>query len=176
MLKKSPENFSLAGSSINSPFGVFLSAEGQKLPNHDENQQRSRHSLYKCVYQIWGLYIIFEAMNAEKWLWPIFGCKVGQSVPIGMKLELDVWHCLLNVYTMFQNDISKHVKKSPENFAKSKTRKNNRQKSENTIFAKNGTYVEKYTAGHLRTKFEEFTLIYKTTIAKIEFDLLLAVN
>ena len=55
-------------------------------------------------------------------------------------------------------------------------RKNNRQKSENTIFAKNGTYVEKYTAGHLRTKFEEFTLIYKTTIAKIESDLLLAVN
>ena len=100
-------------SSINSPFGVFLSAEGQKLPNHDENQQRSRHSLYKCVYQIWGLYIIFEAMNAEKWLWPIFGCKVGQSVPIGMKLELDVWHCLLNVYTMFQNDISKHVEKKP---------------------------------------------------------------
>ena len=93
-----------------------------------------------------------------------------------MKLELDVWHYILNVYTMFQNDISKHVEKSPENFAKSKTRKNNRQNSEKTIFAKNGTYVEKYTAGHLRTKFEEFTLIYKTTIAKIEFHLHLAVN
>ena len=115
-------------------------------------------------------------MNAEKWLWPIFGCKVGQSVPIGMKLELDVWHYLLNVYTMFQNDISKHVEKNPENFAKSKTRKNNRQNSENKIFEKNGTYVEKYTVGHLHTKFEEFTLIYKATIAKIEFDLLLAVN
>ena len=115
-------------------------------------------------------------MNAEKWLWPIFGCKVGQSVPIGIKLELDVWHYLLNVYTMFQNDVSKHVEKNPENFAKSKTRKNNRQNSENKIFEKNGTYVEKYTAGHLRTKFEEFTLIYEATIAKIEFDLLLAVN
>ena len=67
-------------------------------------------------------------------------------------------------------------KKTPENFAKSKTRKNNRQNSENKILEKNGTYVEKYTAGHLRTKFEEFTLIYKATIAKIEFDLLLAVN
>ena len=68
-------------------------------------------------------------------------------------------------------------KKSPENFAKSKTRKNNRQNSKKkTIFAKNGTYVEKYTAGHLRTKFEEFTLIYKAMIAKIEFDLLLVVN
>ena len=52
-------------------------------------------------------------MNAEKWLWLIFGCKVGQSVPIGMKLELDVWHYLLNVYTMFQNDIPKHVEKKP---------------------------------------------------------------
>ena len=54
---------------------------------------------------------MFEAINAEKWLWPIFGCKVGQSVLIGMKLELDVWRYLLNVYTMFQIDISKHVEK-----------------------------------------------------------------
>ena len=29
-------------------------------------------------------------MNADKLLWPIFDCKVGQNVPIGMKLELDV--------------------------------------------------------------------------------------
>ena len=71
-----------------------------------------------------------------------------------MKLELDVWHYLLNVYTMFQIDISKHVEKSAENFAESKTRKNNRQNSENMIFAQNGIYVEKYTAGHLRTKFD----------------------
>ena len=67
-------------------------------------------------------------------------------------------------------------KKSLENFAKSKTRKNNCQNSKNMIFAKLGTYVDKYTAGHLRTKFEEFTLIYKAMIAKIEFDLHLAVN
>ena len=33
MYKKSPENFSLAGSSSNTLF-----QEGQKLPNHDENQ------------------------------------------------------------------------------------------------------------------------------------------
>ena len=78
-------------------------------------------------------------MNAEKSLWPIFGCKVGQSVPIGMKLELDVWHYLKNLYTMFQIDISKHVEKNPENFTKSKTHKNNGQNSENTIFAKNRT-------------------------------------
>ena len=57
--------------------------------------------------------MIFKAMNADKWLWPIFGCKVGQSVPIGMKLELDVEHHLLHVYTKFQTDISKHVEKKP---------------------------------------------------------------
>ena len=28
-----------------------------------------------------------------------------------MKLELDVWHYLVNVYNMFQIDISKHVEK-----------------------------------------------------------------
>ena len=49
--------------------------------------------------------------------WPIFGCKVGQNVPIGMKLQLDVWHHLLDVYAKFQTDISKHVQKSPENFS-----------------------------------------------------------
>ena len=44
------------------------------------------------------------------------------------------------------------------------------------IFAINGTYVEKYTAGHLHTKFEEVTSIYKATIAKMQFELILAVN
>ena len=53
--------------------------------------------------------MIFKAMNADKWLWPIFGCKVGQNVPIGMKLELDVWYHLLDVYGKFQTDILKHV-------------------------------------------------------------------
>ena len=67
-------------------------------------------------------------------------------------------------------------KKSPENFEKSKTRKNNRPNSENNIFTKNETYVEKYTAGHLCTKFEEFILIYEAMIAKNVFGLLLAVN
>ena len=57
--------------------------------------------------------MIFKAMNADKWLWPIFGCKVGQSVPILMKLELDVKHHLLHVYTKCQTDISKHVEKKP---------------------------------------------------------------
>ena len=34
------------------------------------------------------------------------------------------------------------------------------------FFTKNGTNVEKYTAGHLCTKFEEFILIYEAMIAK----------
>ena len=57
-------------------------------------------------------------MNADKWLWPTFGSKVGQSVQIAMKLELDVWHHPLYVYAKFQTDISKHVqKKSGKLFA-----------------------------------------------------------
>ena len=46
------------------------------------------------------------------------GYKVSQSVQIGMKIELDMWHHLLDVYTKFQTDISKHVqKKSGKLFA-----------------------------------------------------------
>ena len=90
MYKKSQENVSLAGSSGNTPFQVFLSARGPKIAQPWRKSEGSRHIQYKCVYQIWGLYMIFKAINADKWVWPIFRCKVGQSVPIGMKLELDV--------------------------------------------------------------------------------------
>ena len=38
MYKKSPENFSLAGSSSNTPFQVFCPPEGPQLPTHDENR------------------------------------------------------------------------------------------------------------------------------------------
>ena len=106
ILMKLKTHVSLAGSSTNSPF-----RGGQKLPKEDKNQQGSRHSLFECVYQIRSLCIIFKAMNADKWLWPIFGCKVGQSVQIGIKLELDVWHHPLDVYAKFQTDISQHVQK-----------------------------------------------------------------
>ena len=105
------------GALLTPPFECFCPPEGQKLPKHDKNLQGSRHSLFECVYQIWGFYIIFKGMYADKWLWPIFGCKVGQSVQIGMKLELDVWHHPLDVYAKFQTDISRHVQKSPENFS-----------------------------------------------------------
>ena len=126
-LEKSPENSSEAetwfwwnsnlmcrwlGALLTPLFECFCPWEGQKLPKHDKNQQGSRHSLFECVYQIWGLYIIFKAMHADKWLWPIFGCKVGQSVPIGLKLKLDVSYHLLHVYTKFHTDIPKHEEKN----------------------------------------------------------------
>ena len=38
-----------------------------------------------------------------------FGCKVDQNDPIVIKLYLDMWHCLQNVYSKFQIDISRHV-------------------------------------------------------------------
>ena len=131
-LEKSPENFSEAetwfwwnsnlmcrwlGALLTPPFECFCPPGGQKLSKPDKNQQGSRHSLSECVYQIWGLYIILKAMNADIWLWPNFGCKVGQSVQIGIELELDVGHHPLDVYAKFQTDISQHVQKSPENFS-----------------------------------------------------------
>ena len=82
-----------------------------------------------------------------------------------MKLELDVWHYLLDVYTKFEIDIAKYVEKSPENF--------NNPKHAKIIsnIPKNVTHVEKYISGLLCTKFEEFILIYEVMIAKNEFDL-----
>ena len=53
--------------------------------------------------------LIYQAMIAKKLVWPIFGCKLGQSDPIVMQLKLDMLCHLLNVYTKFQIDISKHV-------------------------------------------------------------------
>ena len=80
------------------------------------NRGQDTHYLSECIKS--EASIIFKAMNADKWLWPIFGCKVGQSVQIGMKLELEVWHHPLDVYAKFQTDISQHVeKKSGKLFA-----------------------------------------------------------
>ena len=99
----------------------------------------------QCVYKIWALYTIFGAMKAEKCLWPIFGCKVGQSVPIVMKLKLNLWLHLLNVYTKFQ-------------IKPGKLRKIQKTQIPKIGFLKEkpGTYVEKYTLGHPYTNFEGF--------------------
>ena len=97
---------SLAGSSINSPFRVFLSTRGTKIAQAWQKSKGVKTlTIWVCVPNLRPLYNS-KAMNADKWLWPIFGCKVGQSVQIGMKLELDVWHHPLDVYAKFQTDIS----------------------------------------------------------------------
>ena len=92
------------------------------------------------------------APGIKKLIWPTFNSKVGESVLIAMKIEFDLLHRQLYVCTNFQINISKHVEKSSESLKKFKTRKNNCQNSQNKIFAKNGTYVEKYTEGYLCTK------------------------
>ena len=61
------------------------------------------------MYQIWRLYLDLWGHYCKKWVWLTFGCKLGQSDPIVMQLKLDMSCHLLNVYTKFQIDISKHV-------------------------------------------------------------------
>ena len=94
-------------------------------------------------------------MNTWEWLWPTFGCKVGQSVWIVIKLELDLWHCPPDVYTKFQIDISKHVEKIITKILKIE------------IFTTKLPNVNNYTVGHLSTKLEGFILIYEAMIAKM---------
>ena len=61
------------------------------------------------VYQIWRIYLDLWGHDCKKFVWPTFGCKLCQSDPIVMQLKLDMSCHLLNVYTKFQIDISKHV-------------------------------------------------------------------
>ena len=50
---------SLAGSSTNSPFWVFLSTRGQKLPKHDKNQQgQDTHYLSVCTKSEASIYFL----------------------------------------------------------------------------------------------------------------------
>ena len=89
--QKSPENFSLAQNPFKPP---------------------------KCVYKTWGLNIIFEAMNAEKWHWPIFGYKIGQCpdwYETRTRSMVPPTKCICQV----SNRYLKNVEKSPENFKKS---------------------------------------------------------
>ena len=61
------------------------------------------------MYQIWRIYLDLWGHDCKKLVWPTFGCKLGQSDPIVMQIKLDMSCHLLNVYTKFQIDISKHV-------------------------------------------------------------------
>ena len=63
------------------------------------------------IYQIWIIYLDLQGHGGKKKVWHTVGCKLGQSHQIVMKLKFDVSCHLLNVYTKFQIDISKHVEK-----------------------------------------------------------------
>ena len=89
---------------------------------HKNNRQNSENNIFTKktnlsqevysrppVYQIWRIYLDLWGHDRRKWVWPIFGCKLGQSDPIVMQLKLDMSCHLLNVYTKFQIDISKHI-------------------------------------------------------------------
>ena len=83
--------------------------------------EKKKPNLCRKVYswqptnQIWKIYLDLWVHDCTKWVWPTFGCKIGQSDPSMMKLKLDMSCHLLNVYTKYGNDIWKHVEKSPEN-------------------------------------------------------------
>ena len=81
------------------------------------------------------------------------------------------------MYILSFKSISENMlKKVPENFEKSKSRESNRPNSDNKIFVKNGTCVERYTEGYLCTKFERSILIYEAMATKNELELLFAVK
>ena len=95
------------GALLTSFFECFCPPEGQRLPKHDKNQYGSRHSPFKCVYQTWGLYIILKAMYAHRWVWPIFGCKVGQSVQIGTWCMTPPTRCVCQVSNWYLKTCTK---------------------------------------------------------------------
>ena len=117
ILMKLKPHVSLAGSSTNSPFRVFFVHQRSKnCPSMTKvNRGQDTHYLSVCTKSEATIWFLKSWMQINDW--PIFGCKVGQSVQIGMKLELDVWHHPLDVYTKFQTVISQHIQKSPENFS-----------------------------------------------------------
>ena len=129
------------------------------------------------LQQIWRLHLNKWPQEYQNRIWPTFGCKVGQNVLIAMKLELDLWCHLLDVYSKFEINIWKHVKKKAQKTEKNPKRAKIITKIPKIRFLKKtGTYVGKYTEGYLYTTFERIILIYESMNAKNEFDLFLAVN
>ena len=117
ILMKLKPHVSLAGSSTNSPFRVFLSTRGPKIAQAWQKSIGVKTlTIWVCVYQIWGLYITFKAMNADKWLWPIFGCKVSQKCPDWN--ETRTWHvtpparCICQVSNWYLTTCTKKVRKT----------------------------------------------------------------
>ena len=71
--------------------------------------------------------------------------------------------CIYQVWNRYIKTCRKKLGKLRKN---PKHNKYNRQNSNYIFFAKIGTYVEQYRAGHLCTKFERFILICEAMIAK----------
>ena len=61
------------------------------------------------MYQIWRIDLDFWGNDCKKWVWLTFGCQVGQNDPIVVKIKLNLLYHLLDIYTKFRIDISKHV-------------------------------------------------------------------
>ena len=156
------------------PFpSVFVRQRAKNCPNMTKISRRGQDTHYISVYQRWGLYIIFEAMNTEKLLWHILGCKVGQCPDWN---ETRTWcvtppsKCIYKASCRYFKTYRKIAWKT----SKSQKRPKLIASITEIIFAKKRNLCRE--AGHLWTKFEGFILIYEAMIAKNEFDILLAVN
>ena len=115
---------------------------------------------HRC-YQIWGLYIMFEAMISKKWILPVILVVKQIKCPdcdetrtrcvaphIGCIYQVLNWY--LEAYKKARTTL-----KNP----KSAKKKNNSPNSENKIFVKNGTDVDWYIEGYLCITFKGFGLI-----------------
>ena len=96
----------------------------KKSKTHKNNRQNSENKVFAkngiyvetyfkglLMYQIWNIYLDLWGHDYKKIVWPGFSCKVGQSDPIVMEIKLDMSYLILNVYTNFEINMSKHVEK-----------------------------------------------------------------
>ena len=109
------------------------------------------------VYQIWRIYLDLRGHDCKKWVWPSFGCKLGQSDPIVMQFKLDMLCHLLNVYTKFQINISKHVEE--------KSGKHGRRDGWTNRRTDTATAYVRFSNGHKKTQ----RILVKLTIVIIVF-------
>ena len=128
------------------------------------------HSKQK-LYKIWRLYPNKWPQEFKKQIWSTFSSKLDQSVLIAMKLEFDEWCRLLDVYSKFHFDFSKHVEKILENFTHSKMGKIIAQIPQIRLVRKMKKKLEKVQ----RTTYVP-NLICEAMTTGNEFDLLSAVK
>ena len=116
-VEKTQKTLCWRGALLSTHFRIFVATKGPKIAQPWRKAVRFKTiAMHVCVPNLKALYN-FWGRNCRKILWPISGCKVDQSDLIVIKLLLDVWRCLPDVYAKFQIDISNHVQKSRENFS-----------------------------------------------------------